>query len=204
MSPLLLSAALASAAAVQPQAPHFSLPEGWTSQPCPATPSGSTELCAKKEEVTLFGLHLANAATFLVDDEKYIDGMVKGARAQMPDFAEVQHDFIIISNVHCARLVGDFSKDGKRLRSIWYVMPAGEQTALLLFSGSREALSGRDREAYFEVIARQTRGLAENHRQLGVQVGYKLGVFLRYVGLAVASFFAIRFFWRRRRAGAGA
>jgi hypothetical protein len=201
MNPLLLSAALAFAAAVQTQAPLFSLPEGWTNQPCPATSAGSAELCAKREEVTVLGLRLAKPTTFLADKESYLDGMVKGARGPMPDFAEVQRDFLTISGVQCARLAGDFSKNGERHRSISYVMPAGDQTALLLFSGSRDALRGRDREAYFENIARQTHGLAENSKQLGMHYGYKLGLFLRYATLAVAAFFAIRFFWRRRRAG---
>jgi hypothetical protein len=134
-------------------------------------------------------------------DDAFVRGFLAGARRKAPQLVEVRHDFVDIAGARAARVIGDLDVDGVTARQAYYVMPAGDETALLLVSAGRDVFERRLLE--FDEIARATRGLSASTDsddarayRLGFQVGRGLGLLLIFVAL----FFIVRAVMNKKRA----
>jgi hypothetical protein len=167
----------------------FVAPAGWTVDAEKAK-AMNAEIVAVDERTqpltTMTGLKMHESMP--EPDDAFVRGLLAGAKKKAPMLVEVRHDVFDVAGAHAARMIADLDVDGVAVRQAYYVMPAGDETALLLVSAWRDTFESRLAE--FDGIARATRGLARSSDsddardyRLGSQVGRLVGFLLVFVAL---------------------
>jgi len=173
---------------------QFVAPAGWTVD-AERAKVAHAELYANDERTqppaTMVGLKMPKAMP--EPDEAFVRGFFAGAKKKAPELVEVRHDVFDVAGAHAARIISDLDVDGVKARQAYYVMPAGDETALLLLSAARDTFESRLAE--FDGIARATRGLSrstDSDDARAYRLGYQVGRVLGFLLIFVALFFVVR------------
>jgi hypothetical protein len=157
---LILLAIVSRAGAAEPI--RFQVPAGWTLDPGEAKSRQAEVYAADTRTQPAVEMTGMRAPAPMFADDASVRGFLKGLRKTMPGLVEIKHDFLDIAGMHSARVVIDVDSEGEKYRQVYYLMPAGAETACLLFTMARAGLDARLAE--FDAIARTTRGLAPPKR----------------------------------------
>jgi hypothetical protein len=172
---------------------QFVAPAGWTVDADKAK-AVHAEIYATDERTqppaTMFGLEMQKPMP--TPDDAFVRGFLAGAKKKAPMLVEVRHDPFDIVGVRAVRVIADVDVDGVAARQAYYVMPAGDDTAILLVSAGRDAFEGRLAE--FDGIARATRGLgaSTDSDDAAYRLGYQVGRVIGFLLVFVALFFVVR------------
>jgi hypothetical protein len=184
---------------------QFVVPAGWTVDADNAKTFHAEVYAADRRiqpAASMIGLRMAKPMP--TPDDAFASGFIEGARKKATTLVEARHDFIDIGGQKSARIIGDLTVDGLMMRQAYYLMPAGDETAILIVSDERDAFDARLGE--FDDIARATRGLAESTDSddgrayhLGYLVGRAIGS-LAVLGLVIFGVLALVRALRKPRA----
>jgi hypothetical protein len=157
---LLAVAAVVVAAAARARAGEgviFNVPAGWATDAAEAKARSAESYASDTSNDPPAELTFLKLPVAMPIDDAAVRGFIKGIKNRSPGSTEVRHDYLEIAGVRSARVIVDETIDGTELRHGYYLMPAGAQTACLLFTSSRAGFDGR--QAGFDAIAKTTRGL---------------------------------------------
>jgi len=188
----ILAILVGAAQAAEPV--KFVAPEGWVADDEKAKVIHA-DLFAEDATATMIGIRMAKPMPR--PDDAFVRGYIAGAKRKAPTMVEVRHDFIDVGGQRAARVIDDMTVEGVTKRQVSYVMPAGDETAILLVTAPLDTFEARLGE--FDGIARATRGLRrstdsdeDRAYRLGLVVGRVVGSLL----VIFALFFGVRAFVR--------
>ncbi len=178
---------------------RFAAPAGWTVDDAKAKALYADFVAVDRRThpvTTMIGKHLPTPMA--APSEAAARDFIAGAQQRAPTTVEVRHDFPEIAGAASMRVITDVTIGALTARQVSYLMPAGDQTAVITVVTGRDEFDARLAE--FDEIARATRGITAT-RTPAEQRAYRLGLVVgRILGTLLvlgALFFAVRALTRR-------
>lgn len=196
LSLLVLGLLASPTRAAEPVA--LALPPGWTAHTLEDEPPGTRLVATEKRASSAAELVFAIIPRPLQRDyDRLAVGTIDKMKRRFPGAEEVRRDYLEIDGVRSLRLQLDVPQEESKLREVLYMMPAGTQTAELVFRVDRDGADAR--LADFEAIARTTRGLepaAESEADRKAREDELADLLSTLIALPIV-FFSGRFLYRR-------